>query len=104
MSAPYSEDRIFPIALVGAAAVVACAVGLLYWYVAPQKPDVEAQKRDFEAVYIQLGIQPLPPAIEAISQIKTRLEQLSREACYGDAVIGLAEALLDAGYPRESAN
>ena len=31
------------------------------------------------------------------------MRQLSREACYTDAIVGLGRALLDAGYPREAA-
>jgi aspartyl protease family protein len=36
-------------------------------------------------------------------QIYTYLGQLSREPCYRDAIIGLSDALLGSGYPRESA-
>ena len=37
------------------------------------------------------------------SQIRNRLDQLTREPCYKDAVVGLSDALIAAGYPRESA-
>jgi tetratricopeptide (TPR) repeat protein len=71
----------------------------------PLPPTIEQQqvRSDFEATYNQLGIQPLPLTVERQQQIQSRLAQLSREPCYRDAVIGLGQALLDAGYPREAA-
>jgi hypothetical protein len=60
-------------------------------------------RSDFEETYKQLGIPPLPLAVERQEQIQRRLAQLSREACYTDAIVGLGRALLDAGYPREAA-
>ena len=60
-------------------------------------------RSDFEETYRQLGIQPLPLTVERQQQIQSRLAQLSREACYTDAIVGLGRALLDAGYPREAA-
>jgi tetratricopeptide (TPR) repeat protein len=42
--------------------------------------------------------------VERKQQVQRRLAQLSREACYTDAIVGLGQALLDAGYPREAAN
>jgi hypothetical protein len=89
-------DRIFPVALLVTAAVTVFGIAILYWYFAPHK-------RDFGAVYVELGISSLPTQLERLPQIETRLDQLSREPCYGDAVIGLARGLLDQGYPRESA-
>ena len=41
--------------------------------------------------------------VEIQPRIQSRLNQLSREPCYQEAIIGLSDALLDAGYPRESA-
>jgi predicted aspartyl protease len=72
----------------------------------PSPPTVESQQQvrsDFEETYKQLGIPPLPLAVERQEQIQRRLAQLSREACYTDAIVGLGRALLDAGYPREAA-
>jgi tetratricopeptide (TPR) repeat protein len=72
----------------------------------PSPPTNEPQQQvpsDFEATYKQLGIPSLPRGIERQQQIQNRLSQLSREACYIDAIEGLGRALLDAGYPREAA-
>jgi hypothetical protein len=72
----------------------------------PSPPTNEPQQQvpsDFEATYKQLGIPSLPRGIERQQQIQNRLSQLSREACYIDAIDGLGKALLDAGYPREAA-
>jgi hypothetical protein len=72
----------------------------------PSPPIVEPQQQvrsDLEETYKQLGIQPLPFTVERQGQIQRRLAQLSREACYTDAIVGLGRALLDAGYPREAA-
>jgi aspartyl protease family protein len=105
------------------AIVLAVGGGAFYWYhtsneeserpLAP--PPVEASRplapppvshvgSEFERVYSQLGIQPLPSNVERREQVQRRLDQLSREACYTDAIVGLGRALLDAGYPREAAN
>ena len=72
----------------------------------PLPPTIEPQQQarsDFEETYKQLGIQPLPLTVERQQQIQSGLAQLSREACYTDAIFGLGRALLDAGYPREAA-
>jgi aspartyl protease family protein len=90
------SDRIFPITMIVVTVVLILGGGVFYWYYTSQKPD-------FGAVYAQLGIQPLPTTVERQQPVQNRLAQLSREACYRDAVVGLAKALLDAGYPRESA-
>ena len=103
--------------------VLALGGGAFYWYhtskgeaerpLAP--PPVEAERplapppvshvgSEFERVYSQLGIQPLPSNVERREQVQRRLDQLSREPCYKDAIVGLGRALLDAGYPREAAN
>jgi hypothetical protein len=65
----------------------------------PSPPTIEPQQRVREATYKQLGIQPLPLTVKRQNQIQSRLAQLSREACYTDAIVGLGRALLDAGYP-----
>jgi aspartyl protease family protein len=70
----------------------------------PSPPATEPPQQvrsDFEETYKQLGIEPLPLTVQA--KVQSRLWQLSREACYTDAIIGLGRALLDAGYPRETA-
>jgi hypothetical protein len=90
------ENRIFPITLIVTLLVLILVGGFAYWYYASQKPE-------FEAVYAQLGIQPLPSTVERQQRVQARLSQLSREPCYSDAVVDLARALLENGYPRESA-
>src|SRR5262245_6272862 len=90
------ENRIFPIILIVIVLVLVLGGGFGYWYYASQKPE-------FEAVYAQLGIQPLPSTVERQQQVQARLSQLSREPCYTDAVVDLARTLLKNGYPRESA-
>src|SRR5579862_6900466 len=57
----------------------------------------------FSEVYRRLNINPLPLTIELQPRVYGRLDQLRREPCYQDALIGLSDALLDLGYPRESA-
>ena len=66
-------------------------------------PPVSHVRSEFERVYSQLGIQPLPSNVERKQRVQIRLAELSREACYTDAIVGLGRALLDAGYPREAA-
>jgi hypothetical protein len=88
--------------------VLAVGAGVFYWYhtssAPPAAPPAAApQASEFERVYNQLGIQPLPSNVERRQQVQRRLDQLSREACYTDAIVGLGRALLDAGYPREAA-
>ena len=55
-------------------------------------------------MYTKLGVVPLPQAVEHLPQVQFRLDQLHREPCFKDAITGLADALLKAGYPRESAS
>jgi tetratricopeptide (TPR) repeat protein len=111
------SDRIFPVALLVITMVLAVGAGGFYWYhtskghqlgIQPLPSNVERQERvqsrsDFETVYTELGIQPLPSNVERQERVQSRLAQLSREPCYRDAVVNLARALLDAGYPREAA-
>jgi hypothetical protein len=111
------SDRIFPVALLAITIVVAVGGGAVYWYhtsqgyqlgIQPSPSNVERQERvqsrpDFETVYTELGIQPLPSNVERQERVQSRLAQLSRELCYRDAVVNLARALLNAGYPREAA-
>jgi hypothetical protein len=47
---------------------------------------------------------PLPTTVALLSQVRNRLDQLSREPCYNEAIVGLSDALRKEGYPRESAN
>jgi hypothetical protein len=91
-----SENRIFPITLAVIIFVLVVGAAVACWYYSSQKPE-------FEMVYTQLGIQPLPSTVERQQQIQTRLSQLNREPCYKDAVLDLARTLLKIGYPRESA-
>ena len=110
------ENRIFPITLIVIVLVLVLGSGFGYWYYASQKLNHIAKEAprqtpsnfkisapEFEAVYAQLGIQPLPSTVERQQQVQARLSQLSREPCYRDAVVDLARALLKNGYPRESA-
>ena len=90
--------------------VLAVGGGALYWHHTSSAPPplrrlaLDTSKgSEFERVYSQLGIQPLPSNVERQQQVQSRLAQLSREACYTDAIVGLGRALLDAGYPREAA-
>jgi clan AA aspartic protease (TIGR02281 family) len=89
---PHHRNRGFPISLV---IVLALGAGA-YWY-------YTLQTERFTSVYTQLGIQPLPVTVAWQPNIQTRLDQLKREQCYQDAVVNLANDLLDAGYPREAA-
>jgi predicted aspartyl protease len=74
--------------------LIAClAAGIFYW----------RTQATYSEVYRQLNISSLPITIEFQSQIYNRIDQLRREPCYKDAVIGLSDALIEAGYPRESA-
>jgi tetratricopeptide (TPR) repeat protein len=91
-----NQDRIFPVTLFAMSIVLAVGGGAFYWY-------HTSKGSEFERVYSQLGIQPLPSNVERQQQVQSRLAQLSREACYRDAIVGLGRALLDAGYPRETA-
>jgi tetratricopeptide (TPR) repeat protein len=90
------SDRIFPVALLVVTIVLAVGGGAFYWY-------RTSKGSDFETVYTELGIQPLPSNVERQERVQSRLAQLTREPCYRDAAVNLARALLDAGYPREAA-
>lgn len=58
---------------------------------------------NYRAVYKQLSIPPLPLTVELQSRFANPLDRLSHEPCYQDAVMDLSDALMDAGYTRESA-
>jgi tetratricopeptide (TPR) repeat protein len=103
---------IFPVTLFAVTIVLAVGGGGLYWhytYAPPAAPPAAPPSAspekgpEFERVYKELGIQPLPSNVERQPQVQSRLTQLNREACYTDAIVGLGRALLDAGYPREAA-
>jgi tetratricopeptide (TPR) repeat protein len=111
-----SEGKIFPITVIVIVLVFVLVGGFGYWYYASQKlnhiakdaprqipSNFKTPAPEFEAVYAQLGIQPLPSTVERQEQVEARLSQLNREPCYRDAVVNLARALLKNGYPRESA-
>ena len=83
--------NMFPLAVIGmtvAAVFVVCAC-LFYWYGFLQKPS-------YSKVYQQLGISDMPLALEAQPAVQTSLDQLSHEPCYRNAIVDLADALLDA--------
>jgi tetratricopeptide (TPR) repeat protein len=90
----YSKDFLYSSVLIISVVAALAVGGGAYWYY--------WIKRDFSPVYAQLGIQPLPLNVESGEAISKRLEQLSREPCYKDGAIGLADALITAGYPREA--
>jgi aspartyl protease family protein len=75
--------------------VMAVFGGGFYWYHVSQRPN-------YAHVYSNLGIAPLPIAVEAQPEVQSLLDQLSREPCYRAAIYGIADALLEAGYPRET--
>ena len=85
------ENRIFPITLIVIVLVLVLGGGFGYWYYVSQKPE-------YEAVYTQLGIQPLPSSVERKERVQARLSQLSREPCYRDAVVdlGRVDKIIDA--------
>ena len=107
----WHDDRIFPVTLFAVTIVLAVGGGAFYWYHASSAPPAAppaaaphtSKGSEFERVYSQLGIEPLPSNVERQQQVQSLLAQLSREPCYRDAVIGLGRALLEAGYPREAA-
>jgi clan AA aspartic protease (TIGR02281 family) len=90
----YSRDFLYSLVLIISAIAAVAVGGSAYWY--------HWIRHDFSAVYLQLGIPPLPLSIESEGEIARRLEQLSREPCYKDGAIGFADALLAAGYPRDA--
>jgi aspartyl protease family protein len=103
------EERIFPIATLFVIFVVTLGSGFSYWYYgsqahgpSKQQSSVSRDVAELGVVYGQLGIQPLPSVVERQPAVQARLEQLAREVCYTDAVVGLGKALLSAGYPREA--
>ena len=90
------EERRFPVVFGIFVVIAALGCGWAYWYYA-------STKASYAGVYAELGIAPLPIAAELQPQVRNRLEQLGREPCYRAAISGLSQALLAAGYPRESA-
>jgi clan AA aspartic protease (TIGR02281 family) len=95
-SSASSGDNTFLIALIVVILFVGIVAGFLYWLYMPAKVD-------YANVYEHLGISPLPSSIETLPQIQKRLDQLSREACYRDAISDLSESLIKVGYPRVAA-
>jgi tetratricopeptide (TPR) repeat protein len=57
----------------------------------------------YQKIYQQLSIAPLPFTVANQPVIQSKLEKLAREPCYRNAISELSDALLDAGFPRESA-
>jgi tetratricopeptide (TPR) repeat protein len=90
----HSKDFVYSLVLIVSLVVMLAVGGLGYWYF--------WIRRDFSPVYAQLGIAPLPLNVELGPEISKRLEQLNREPCYKDGAIGLADALMQAGYPRDA--
>jgi predicted aspartyl protease len=92
--AKHSKDLIYSFAFIFSLVALLAVGGFGYWYF--------WIRRDFSSVYAQLGISALPPTVELETEISKRLEQLSREPCYKDGMIGFADALMASGYPREA--
>lgn len=93
---PYETPRNVP--LLGVIILLVIAIGcggFYYWY-------AFYQKSNYSEVYHQLGISQLPSILELQPKVRTLLDQLSHEPCYRDAIIGFANLLLDAGYPRDA--
>ena len=106
----YSGDNTFYVVLTGTVVVMALAAGFVYWHFMNQAESrmlnlstSRAARLDYTMVYNNLGISPLPSSIETLPQIRKRLEQLNREACYRDAIADFSESLIKVGYPREAA-
>jgi clan AA aspartic protease (TIGR02281 family) len=84
------------IAVAIAAVLIFAAVGggFYYWY-------VFLPYSNYAEVYHLLGISQMPWGLEHQIKVQSRLDQLSHEPCYRDAVMDLADSMLDAGYPRD---
>jgi|SRR6516225_12179353 len=89
-----SKDFTYSFALIIGLVLVLAIGGFGYWYF--------WIRHDFTSTYAQLGIAPLPVNVELETEISKRLEQLGREPCYKDGMLGFADALVAAGYPREA--
>ena len=89
-----SKDFTYSFALIIGLVLVLAIGGFGYWYF--------WIRHDFTSTYAQLGIGPLPVNVELETEISKRLEQLGREPCYKDGMLGFADALVAAGYPREA--
>jgi tetratricopeptide (TPR) repeat protein len=89
-----SKDFVYSFALIVSLVVILVIGGFGYWYF--------WIRRDFSSVYAQLGISSLPVNVELETEISKRLEQLRHEPCYKDGMLGFADALVAAGYPREA--
>jgi clan AA aspartic protease (TIGR02281 family) len=74
--------------------IVGCG-GLYYWY-------AFLDNANYGEVYRQLGISKVPSVLELQPTVRSRLDQLSHEPCYRNAVIDLADAMLQGGYPRDA--
>jgi hypothetical protein len=81
--------------------VVALGASIFYWQMSSKYTD--RTSFNYNVVLKQLNILPLPSTVMLQPRVYNRLDQLSREPCYQDAIVELSDALLDAGYPRESA-
>jgi tetratricopeptide (TPR) repeat protein len=92
----YRDERRVPIFTIILVILLVFAAGAGYWFFL-------SQKQKYNEVYNQLGIDPLPITLELKEEFRDRLQQLSREPCYKQAIMRLSDALRDAGYPRESA-
>jgi aspartyl protease family protein len=93
---PQASRRKTPLVAItiGAIAILGCG-GFFYW-------QNVLRKSNHREIYLQLGISSLPSPVELLPQVQSRLDQLSREPCYRSAMYDLADALLEAGYPREA--
>jgi clan AA aspartic protease (TIGR02281 family) len=92
---PQYEDNTLAVVLTVMAVIAAIGGGFLYWYHSPKA-------RDYTDVYVKLGIPQLPSTAQGEPKIQSRLDQLGREGCYREAIIGLSNSLIQLGYPREA--
>ncbi len=89
-----SKDFVYSFALIVTLLLIFAIGGFGYWYF--------WIRHDLSSAYAQLGISPLPLRVQMEPEVSKRLDQLSHEPCYKDGMLGLADALVAAGYPREA--
>jgi clan AA aspartic protease (TIGR02281 family) len=92
----FEKPRHIPLAVIIVTVIIAIGCGgFYYWY-------AFLQKSNYSEVYRQLGISKMPSTLELQPTVQAQLDQLSHEPCYRDAILGLADTMLDAGYPRDA--
>jgi predicted aspartyl protease len=92
----YLDQRKRPVGFLIVGLIILIAIvggGFFYWRISST----------YSEAYKRLDILPLPLSLELQPQFYDQLRRLSREPCYRDAMLEFSDALLSAGYPRESA-